>query len=278
MTPLSSLPPPVGTAVAEPPAPTLSPLPTQTPLVPLVALVNGEPITLAEFELELSRYQAALGANAAQNSAQLVLNELVDQLLLAQGARQTGFVVDETLLQVRLESLEAQLGGHQALMDWISTHGYTEPDFRLVLARSIAAAWMRDQIIAAVPEVAEQAHARQILLYNSEQANQVYALLQSGQDFTALAADYAPLTGGDLGWFPRGYLTEPVLEAAVFALAPGEYSPVIETRLGYHILQLIEMDSARPLLPEARRVLQLNALQDWLQERRAQSDLQFFLP
>jgi peptidyl-prolyl cis-trans isomerase C len=243
--------------------------------------VNGEPITLAEFQAELARFQAssaATGTNLASNPSTTVLNDLIGQTLLAQAAVENGFIVDETMLQSRIDTLEAQLGGTQALADWISAHGYTADDFKQALRRSIAAAWMRDQIAAAAPTTAEQVHVLQILLYNSTQADQVYALLQSGQDFLELAASYDPTTGGDLGWFPQGYLSEPALEEAAFALQPGQYSPVIETDLGFHILYVIERDAQHPLDPDARRALQLQALQDWLTERRNQSNIQILLP
>ncbi len=42
--------------------------------------------------------------------------------------------------------------------------------------------------------------------------------LQAGADFATLAYRYDPLTGGDLGWFPRGVLTQPAVEEAAFSL------------------------------------------------------------
>ncbi len=256
-------------------------IPTETP-APLAALVNREAITLAEFQEELARYLAAKeisGTNLATDEGErYVLDDLIDQVLLAQAARQTGFVVDETVLQDRLDRIVSQVGGTQVLEDWLATYGFTEQSFRDAMVRAIAAAWMRDQIIATVPDTMEQVHARQILLYNSEQADQVYALLESGQDFATLAANNNPVTAGDLGWFPRGYLTEPMLEAVAFALETGSYSLVVETRLGYHILQVIEKDPHRPLDPDALWVLQVKAVQDWLQAQRAESDIQILLP
>ncbi len=86
--------------------PTITPIPpTSTPTpVPLAASVNGEGITLAEFQAELSRYQAAASSGtstpqpAAQPAAgdkQRVLDDLIDQVLLAQGAAQQGYKADD---------------------------------------------------------------------------------------------------------------------------------------------------------------------------------------
>ena len=75
-----------------------------------------------------------------------------------------------------------------------------------------------------------------------------------------------------------GYLTQPELEQAAFQLAAGEYSDIIETRLGFHIIQVIDRSSERLLDPDARLALQEKALQGWLQTQRAQSTIQITLP
>jgi peptidyl-prolyl cis-trans isomerase C len=137
----------------------------------------------------------------------------------------------------------------------------------------MAAAWMRDQIIATLPATAEQVHVKQILFYNAEEAQNVYALLQSGWDFNVLAEQYDPLTKGELGWFPRGYLEHPTIEEAAFALQPGQYSPVVESSIGFHILYLVERDPQHLLSPDALLALQERALQDWLSLRRNESTI-----
>ena len=116
---------------------------------------------------------------------------------------------------------------------------------------------MRDQIITAVPETADEVHVLQILLPTKAEADEVYSSLQSGKDFLQVASTYDPLTKGDLGWFPRGYLNDPAIEEAAFGLQPGQYSQVIQTDIGFHILYLLERDPEHQLQPDARRVLQV---------------------
>jgi peptidyl-prolyl cis-trans isomerase C len=266
------------------PTPSFTPTSTPTPVpptptpIPMAAWVNGEGITLAEYQTELTRYQAAFGTDLATGWQKGVLQDLIDQNLLAQAAHEKGYTLTETDLQARIDKLAQQTGGAQALTDWMVAHGYSQEDFRLALERSVAAAWMSDQISGAIPWTADQAHARQILLYNSTDANNVLSQLNNGADFATLAYQYDPATGGDLDWFPKGYLTEPALESAAFGLEPGKYSDVIETPLGYHILLVIERDAQHPLTSDARMSLQEKALSTWLDERRGQSDIQILVP
>ncbi len=266
-----------------PATPTAMPTPSPTPLpptptpIPLAATVNGEGITAAEFEAELARFQSAqtaLGNNVSlEEATQRVMGDLINQLLLAQGAQAEGFGVEDAMLQNRIARLSEQAGGADKLAAWEAQHGFTDESFRLALGRQIAAAWMRDKIIATVPNTAEQVHVRQILFYNADTAQKVLDQLKSGADFNTLAAQYDPATQGELGWFPRGYLLQPQIEAAAFALQPGQTSDVIQTTLGYHILMLLERDPNRMLSPDARLTLQNQALENWLQEQRAKSTI-----
>ncbi len=250
------------------------PTPSETP-VPLAAQANDSSITMSEFEAELERYRSATGTEPTDEDVEKVIQEMIDQLLLAQAAAEAGFQVDQAILEARIE----QLGlSPEALQAWQDTYGYTQEQFEASLSRAIAAAWMRDEIIAKTSETAEQVHARQILLYNSDEAETALNQLNAGADFETLAEQYDPITRGDLGWFPRGYLTVPELDEVVFALEPGEHSDVIETALGFHIVQVVEQEDDRPLGPDAYRMMQAETLAKWLQERRQQSESTLYVP
>jgi peptidyl-prolyl cis-trans isomerase C len=265
-------------ATPTPIPPTFTPSPpTATPL-PMALTVNGEAITLDEFNAELARYQAsqtALGKPVTdqQAAAGLVTDEFVSQLLLAQGAQQAGFTLDEVALQARIDALATKLGGADKLSAWQQAHGYTAESFRVTLRREAAAAWMRDKIISSVPSTAEQVHIRQILLYNQANAQKYWDRLQTGAKFDTIAAQVDPVTRGDIGWIPRGYLSEKPVEDAAFALEPNKYSAIIQDKVGFHILELIERQPARPLSPDQTLTLQTRALDEWIANRRQQSSI-----
>ncbi|OQY91593.1 MAG: hypothetical protein B6D39_06475 [Anaerolineae bacterium UTCFX2] len=259
--------------------PSLEVSPTPAPTSPpLAARAARYPISLAEYEAELAMAQAARGTELAPQDAETVLQDLIDQALLAEAAVKQGFTADDALIEEHIARMVEQLGSEQALQDWYIGFKYDDQTFRLALRRSIQAAWMRDRIAAQVPTTAEQVHVRQILLYEADQANEVYRLLESGNSFRNLALQYDPVTGGDLGWFPRGYLPHPQIEEAAFNLDLEAYSPIIETPAGFHILQLLERDSARALAPDALLALQAKAVADWLAQNRQTAEIEVLLP
>jgi parvulin-like peptidyl-prolyl isomerase len=137
---------------------------------------------------------------------------------------------------------------------------------------------MRDQIIADVPTELDQIRAQQMLFYDLTAAELMFDSLEEGKDFSQLASTYDPQTRGDLGWFPRGFLTMPELDPILFDLEAGETSDIIETEIGYHIIKVIEKQSNRPLDPVIRQALQEKALDDWLERRWKLSTIEITLP
>jgi peptidyl-prolyl cis-trans isomerase C len=241
--------------------------------------VNGEGITYPEFDAEVARYtaaQTALGKTVSSADAiDAVVQDFMAQMLLAQSARANGYTLDDAGLQARIDSLAAQVGGAEALSRWQSEHGYSEQTFRSALRRAAESAWMRDRIISNVPSTAEQVHVQQILLYNLETAQSFLLQLNGGADFDELALKADPLTRGDLGWVPRGYLLNRQVEDIVFGLEAGQYSDVVTSDVGFHILKTLARDPSRPLSPDAYLALQELTLQNWVDEQKQQADVKF---
>ncbi|HOQ68477.1 MAG TPA: SurA N-terminal domain-containing protein, partial [Anaerolineaceae bacterium] len=224
-------------ATTQEPAVTVEPTVTPTSL-PMALKVNGEGILLSEYESELSRLQAALTElgqeMTLEEQKERVLGNFTDELLLAQAAGKSGFTVTDEEVQARIDRLATDMGGAEKLAEWQSTNGYTDETFRVALKRAIAVAWQRDTIVNNVPETAEQIHARQLFFKNEANAIAALAQLKKGIDFSTLARQQDDVLGGDLGWFPRGVLTQAEVEEVVFTMQPGETSEIIASNLGYH--------------------------------------------
>ena len=267
-----STPEPVST-----PQPTFTPLPPSPTSEPMALTVNGEGITVVEFNEEVQRYIAAqngLGNEvSSSDAASEVIQNYIAELVLSQAARADGFTLDDVALQVRIDALAAEIGGAEALSAWQNAQGYSEQAFRSALRRAGEAAWMRDKIIASVPLTTEQVHVQQILLYNQDTAQSFFTQLNGGADFDELALRADPLTRGDLGWVPRGYLLNEQIELAAFGLEVDQYSEVIATDVGFHILKVLARDPGRLLSPDALLALQERALKNWVDEQKELADV-----
>jgi len=257
---------------------------TQTPLpteAPMAARINGEGILLSDYEAELKRYLAGMSELGRDDdpaaAKQAVLNMLTNQVLLAQAAKEQGFKSDNASLEMRFSQLAAEAGGEEILKTWMSKNFYTNESFHRALALDMAAIWMRNKFVSEVPQSADQVHARQILVTSENEAFAAERQLQVGKSFETLAFEYDSLTGGDLGWFPSGYLLQPEVEKAAFSLQAGQFSGIIPTNYGYHIVFVIERDSQHPLSPEALQFKQHNALEKWLADQRAKSAIEILV-
>jgi len=81
-------------------------------------------------------------------------------------------------------------------------------------------------------------------------AEKIRKQLLDGADFAELAKKESDCPskarGGDLGTFTRGQMV-PAFEKAAFSQKPGEIGPVVETRFGYHIIQVMDHQEGKTL-------------------------------
>lgn len=259
-----------------PEIPTITPTsepPTPTPL-PAAAVVNGETIPLEWFDEEVDRYllaQDTLGnTNVDEAFAhELVLNDLIDQFLLAQGAREARADFTEADVQARLDRLAEDVD----VASWMSQWGYSSETLIETLGRQMLVAYQRDLIVQSVPDSVDQVELRQVFAFTEAGSNRALVSLNSGTPFENVAYEFNPDTGGYLGWVPRGYLLIPAVEEAVFNQPVGTYTGIIESDIGYHIVLVIDREE-RPLSSDARLTLERQALYRWLEEKRENSTIE----
>ena len=87
-------------------------------------------------------------------------------------------------------------------------------------------------------------------------AESIYKDIVTGGDFEKIAKresqdSASAVQGGDLGWSRRGQMV-PAFDEMMFALQPGQLSPIVETQFGFHI---IRVDRIQPAERKARHIL-----------------------
>lgn len=278
---------PTDDAAPASPAPTATPSPLPEPTEALAALVNGEAITLADFTAVLQREEARLAEGnvvPADRAAfeESVLNLMIDQLLIEQAAALQGLTVTEAELDAEIQLDLEVAGGEANWRAWLEQNFFTEAEYRESIRSALLTAKIRDQVTANVPTAVTQAHARHILVSTEAEANELYQLLLNGADFAQLAFEHSrDVTtrelGGDLGWFAADQLSVQVVTETVFALEPGQISEPVASRLGYHLIQTLEIVPDRPLDDVARAQLLGNTFDRWRQSLWEQADIQVFI-
>ena len=97
-----------------------------------------------------------------------------------------------------------------------------------------------------------------------KKAEDVLNKAKHGGNFADLAKQYSEDTskdkGGDLGWIVRGQ-TVPEFEAAAFSLPKGSISDLVKTQYGFHIIQIVDRETARTQTLDEVKATILNQLQ-----------------
>lgn len=245
---------------------------------PVVALVNGEPITLAEVDAVLRQRPTSLTPLTTAQQRQLRLEAvsgLIDDLLLRQyfhkhGAKIAPAEVDKQLAQVEV-ALKQQ---GKTLQDFYRESHQTEAQVRSgILATLQMTQYIRQKANEADLKKYFQENkdyfdkttvrARHIVIRlpqggtpsEREQAKQKLTALReqivAGKiDFAEAAKKHSHCPsapqGGDIGFFTRKWMLDEEFAKAAFAMKPGEISGVVETEFGVHLIQVTERNAGTP--------------------------------
>ena len=202
-----------------------------------------------------------------------ILDVLIGQELLWQAAQRDQTIAADAEVDQAFERYQAQFKDDLTFDIKLQQGGHNQTTFYADLRRRISAQkwidkFVKNELAVSAAEVhgfylengnqfsaPEEIRARHILIKlesgaSDEARENARALLtgirqeiDSGADFAALAQQKSQgpsaANGGDLGYFKRGQMVAP-FEAAAFALAPGEVSGIVETRFGFHLIQLVD--------------------------------------
>jgi peptidyl-prolyl cis-trans isomerase C len=243
------------------------------------------PDAAIQFELDrLVRFYAEHMA-AEQIRAQMdalrarARQQAIGARLLLDEAAALDIRVPEADVDERIGAMIEQAGGRDAFEALLARQGYTEEAVRSSIVNGRRVDQLVDRITAGVADPSEddirahfeahgaeyerpeRAQVRHILIAPASDSDQdrataesrleaIRARITDGADFGDEAAAHSECpsgrkTGGSLGWFARGMMV-PAFDEAVFAMEAGTLSEIVETPLGFH---LIEKTGAEPAGP-----------------------------
>ena len=275
----------------------------------VVARVNGVEITREVLvdEAEAAYEQLRqLGQSPPLDAAfyRNALDQRIASILLEAEAESRGLAATSEEIEQRFAEARSQFESEEAFQRRLETQGLTPQTAKAELAQEISRYKYIESVIVPSIEITDEAmrsfyeqnlrHMRQpermklrhVLVQvpagaseeERQQARQraeaVLKRAQGGEDFAALAREHSDdgtrEQGGELPWIQRGQ-TLPPFEGAAFALQPGELSGVVETQLGFHVIQAVDHQAERvaefdEVKDRIQMVLQSEEAQDRLRE------------
>jgi len=245
----------------------------------LAATVNGTEITAGEVESLIDPIDSTI---TKEQFAQF-LGFLIQWEIIAQAAEaEFGITVTEEEIAAEADDIFATAGAPgETREEFVSARGVTEEFLLRVAEQGLIDAALREEFIKNLPEPTTeeveaelqsaalaftQVCASHILVGSEEEAQDVLARLEAGEDFADLAAELSLDTGsgangGELGCdTPARYVPE--FADAVMVAPVGEvYDTPVQSQFGFHVIFVSERTDADPAaLPPAEEII--TALKD----------------
>jgi len=199
----------------------------------VLVTINNDKITMTEFNKELDKIPMNMKMMVASESGKKTyLDRLIIKKLLLSEAAKSNIEKDKEF-ENRLAEIKEQLIIESLLKKKLTSGANISDEDLQKYYEANKEKFRKDREI----------NTRHILLKSEDEAKQVRDKLQAGEDFSDLAKKYsidpnAKVTGGEVGFHPKGTLL-PEYEAAAFKLAKvGQTSGIVKTQFGYHIIRL----------------------------------------
>ena len=197
----------------------------------VIAKVNDEVVTQAEFQSKIDRLPPYYRALAAQQKDKF-LDEIINEKLFLKEAYKHGIDRNKDVKDL-IEEAKRKIMVSKFIEDQISRN-------IKISDKEIEDYYKLHKKEFVMPERYKASH---ILVATEDQAKKVLERINKGEDFATVAKelsiDASKSNGGDLGYFTEGQMI-PDFEAACFKLQPGQTSGIVKTQFGYHIIKLTD--------------------------------------
>lgn len=248
-------------------------VPEQVLIDKVITSVDDQPIFYTDVEAEYQLYQEQGKKREKPSKLQILENIKVNKILLANAAKKDIHIKKEEVeshLRARMGAILQEVGTEARLEQYLGKSiEVFKDELRKSIREQLILEHMRNLIIDDItmspqevklffnslpaaekpfyPATVEAYHIVRFLHdipVGKDVLEEVQADVKAGGDFVVLAKKYsqdeatAP-NGGELGFWKIGQLDR-AYEKAALSLSPGEVSDIIETRFGFHLIQLVE--------------------------------------
>lgn len=241
------------------------------------ALIGEEIVLTSDIESKYIQYLSQGNLKSAEVKCELIEDVLFQKLLINQAKIDSIVVTSDEIdseISTRLNYFENQLGSMMKVEEYF---GKSKLDIEIELGKVIrdqflaqkvqstiavdvkitpaeVSDFFNDQKVSDLPKISTKVEVKQIVIKPiisddkkkklRKKLNSFRERVYNGEDFKMLATLYSDdpesaKNGGELGFVNRGELV-PEFERAAFRLKEGEISEVVESKFGFHLIQLIK--------------------------------------
>ncbi len=234
----------------------------------VVATFQSGEIKVEELQQALRRKKGSFDpkGNNYQRVKAATLQELIDQKLLLQEAAARGVTVSDEEFQQELRKYKSNYteGSFRKMLeeqgvdetDWLKLRRQDLMIFKLIKSFYPANSPIEDSVLKKYYDdhlnqfkIAESVHVRQIVTDSKDKADFILRRLQKGENFAKLARELSlspdRWNGGDIGLVTKGNF--PREFEVCFSMNPGEISPIIPSRYGFHLFKVLDKNPAQTL-------------------------------
>jgi len=242
----------------------------------VLATIDGEPVTV--YELNQFAERNIRGRQVKSSDQALLLDALITEKLVSKEVADKGLVVRDEDVDRYIDGIkERNKINDDQLKQALTQQGLTIESYRAQIREDIQRQQLISREIRGKVNVTPEEVQRYYEAHKSEystpdkvqvahivfrlppdaspeqvaaamtKAEEVQGRLKKGADFGELAKEYSEdpsgPNGGDLGWFKKGEMLEP-LEKAAETVKVGEVSAPVRTNVGVHIIKVEAREGA----------------------------------
>ena len=242
----------------------------------LVATVNGEPVTLSELERILqpvyNRYEQMFKGEELEkykeHARRELLGQLIENKLILQKAKKDGIELTEAALEEQLAEIKEKFGSMEEFEKALEKEGIGIKQYKDELKEQLTIRAMIEREAVSRAKVSPkeieayydnhmeefeapvEVHLQHVVIKDTlTKAQEIHRQLKEGKGLENLE---------DLGFIPKNKM-KPELREVIDELMVGQFSEVIESETGYHIVYLKEIKSSD--------TIQLSEVWDDLEEK-----------